>query len=292
MIKVLITGANSFVGTNYLICSKFKNVEEVSLFVSKPENIDFGKYDVVLHLAAIVHQSRKFPDCEHYKINRDLCLRVAENAKRAGIKQFIFLSTVKVYGKFIPKSGIYNEKSKCIPDDAYGKSKYEAELGLLKMEDVNFTVSIVRTPLVYGEGVKANMLRIVKLVEAFPILPFGKVNNNRSITYVENLVAYIDQIIEKRIGGIFIAKDENAISTTELINHLSKHLGRGIALFKLPQVFIQVGSFFNKGIFDRLYGSLEFDNSITKKELNFEPPFSTEEGFKKMINSYMKKGNS
>lgn len=292
MTKVLITGANSFVGTNFQFFSQYKDVEEISLFENKPENINFGKYDVVLHLVAIVHQFNRNQEKEYYKINRDLCLQVAEHAKIAGIKQFVFLSTVKVYGEFVPKFGLCNENSKCIPDDAYGKSKYEAELGLKKMEDVNFTVSIIRTPLVYGEGVKANMLRILKLVEAFPILPFGKVNNKRSITSVENLVGFIDRIIEKRASGIFITMDENAISTTELVNYLSKYLEKKITLFKLPQIFIKFGTFFIPGIFDRLYGSLEFDNSKTKKELNYKPPFSTEEGIKKMIISYKNRAKS
>lgn len=286
MTKVLITGANSFVGLNFQSFSQYKDVEEISLFENKPEDINFGKYDVVLHLAAIVHQSKKILGSEYFNVNRDLCLRVAKNAKKAGIKQFVFLSTVKVYGEFVPKFGLCNENSKCIPDDAYGKSKYEAELGIKKMENVNFTVSIIRTPLVYGKGVKANMLRILKLVEAFPILPFGKVNNKRSITSVENLVGFIDQIIKKRASGIFIAMDENAISTTELVNYLSKYLEKKVTLFKLPQIFTKIGTFFIPGIFDRLYGSLEFDNNKTIKELNYKPPFSTEEGIRKMVISY------
>lgn len=292
MKKVLITGANSFVGANFQFFSQYKDVDEICLLQSKPEDINFGKYDVVLHLAAIVHQSKKIPESEYFNVNRDLCLRVAEHAKKAGIKQFVFLSTVKVYGEFVPEFGLCNENSKCIPDDAYGKSKYEAELGLKKMEDANFTVSIIRTPLVYGEGVKANMRRILKLVEAFPILPFGKVNNKRSITSVENLVGFIDQIIEKRASGIFIAMDENPLSTTELVNYLSKFLEKKVALFRLPQIFIRIGSFLIPGIFDRLYGSFEFDNSKTKKELNYEPPFSTEAGIKKMVLLYKNKKNS
>ena len=292
MTKVLITGANSFVGTNFQFFSQYKDVEEISLFENKPEDINFGKYNVVLHLAAIVHQSRKIPESEYFNINRDLCLRVAEHAKKAGIKQFVFLSTVKGYGEFVPKFGLCNENSKCIPDDAYGKSKYEAELGLKKMEDVNFTVSVIRTPLVYGEGVKANMLSIVKLVDSFSLLPFGKIDNKRNFTYTENLVGFIDQIIEECASGIFIAKDENAISTTELVNYLSKHLGKKVILFKLSQIFTRIGAFFIPGIFDRLYGSLEFDNSKTKKELNYKPPFSTEEGIKKMVISYKNRKKS
>jgi UDP-glucose 4-epimerase len=286
MIRILITGANGFIGTNFRRFSKYHDIEEVSLYENKPEDISFEKYDIVLHLAAIVHQSKKIPESEYFKVNKDLCLRVAEQAKKAGIKQFVFLSTLKVYGEFVPNSELRNEDSICLPDDVYGRSKYEAEIGLKKLEDVDFTISIIRSPLVYGEGVRANILSIVKLIESFPLLPFGNIYNKRNFIYTENLVGFIDRIIEKKATGIFIPKDEGALSTTELINFLSKYLEKNVALFKLPQIFIRIGTFFIPGIFARLFGSLEFDNAKTKKELNYEPPFSTEEGIKKWLYNY------
>lgn len=292
MTKVLITGANSFVGTNFRRFSKYKDIDEISLYENKPEDIDFAKYDVVLHLAAIVHQSKKIPENEYFKINKDLCLQIAEYAKKAGIKQFVFLSTLKVYGEFIPNSELRNEDSKCFPDDAYGRSKYEAEIGLKKLEDIDFTISIIRPPLIYGEGVRANMLNIIKLVESFPFLPFGKIYNKRNFIYTENLVGFIDRIIEKKASGVFIAKDEGALSTTELVNYLSKYMQKKVTLFKLPQIFIRIGTFFIPGIFTRLYGSLEFDNSKTKNELNYKPPFSNEMGIKKMVRSYRNRKSS
>ena len=292
MAKVLITGANSFIGSNFRKYSHYNDVDEISLRENRPENIDFSRYDVVLHLAAIVHQSKKIPESEYFKVNRDLCLQVAEYAKKAGIKQFVFLSTCKVYGDFVSGSELWNENSECFPDDAYSRSKYEAEIGLKKIEDDNFTVSIIRTPLVYGEGVKANMISLVKLVDPFPILPLRKIKNKKNFTYSENIVGFIDRIIEKRASGIFIAKDENAISTSELIIILSKYLGKKTVLFKLPDILIKIGTFFIPRIFDRLYGSQEFDNSKTKMELNYKPPFSTEEGIKKMILSYNNRKNS
>lgn len=289
MVKVLIIGTNSFIGTNFQRLSKFKNIDSISLFENRPEDICFEKYEVVLHLAAIVHQTNRIQDKEYFIINRDLCLRVAEFSKKAGIEQFVFLSTIKVYGEHDYDSKILNESSKCSPNDAYGKSKYEAELGLKKLEDASFTVSIVRTPLVYGEGVKANMLKILQLIERHTILPFGKLNNRRSITFVGNLVGFIDQIIEKRASGIFIAMDENPVSTTELVSYIAKSLNKKVRLFKLPELLIKIGYRIFPNIFDRLFGSLEFDNTFTKKELNYKPIFSTEEGIKKMVLSYRKR---
>ena len=164
MTKILITGTNSFVGRNFLQYSKFTDIDEISLFDNLPENIDFGKYDVVIHLVAIVHETIRIPDEKYFTINKDLCLKVANYAKKAHVKQFIFLSSVKVYGRFISGNEPWNEKSTCMPEDAYGKSKHAAELALKEIEDKGFIVSIIRTPLVYGEHVRANMLNIMKLL--------------------------------------------------------------------------------------------------------------------------------
>lgn len=286
MPRILITGADSFVGRSIIESSRFREVEEISLFENKPEDIDFRKFDIVIHLVAIVHQSKGIPESEYYKINRDLCLQVAECAKKAGIKQFIFLSSVKVYGKY--KSEPWNEYSLCFPNDSYGKSKYEAELNLIKMETPEFVVSIVRTPLVYGEGVKANMLSILRLVDKCPVLPLGSIKNKRSFTSADNLVAFIDRIIEKKASGVFIAMDEEPLSTTELVNYISKFLNRKVLLFKMPPIIIRLGTYLSPTIFDRLFGSFEMENSITLKRLDFRAPFTTEEVMKKMVVTYNK----
>jgi nucleoside-diphosphate-sugar epimerase len=286
MMRILITGADSFVGKNFIGNSNYKIIEEISLFNHKSEDIKFENYDVVIHLVAIVHQSKRIHEDQYYKINRDLCLSVADNAKRAGVNQFIFLSTVKVYGEFIPNSGPWHEDSICIPEDSYGKSKYEAEVALRQMETPDFVVSIVRTPLVYGVGVRANMLSILRLVDRFPILPLAKVNNKRSFTSAENLVAFIDRIIEKKASGIFIAMDEHPLSTTDLVNYISRYLERKVYLFKMPGLFVRIGKFLIPTIFDRLYGSFEMDNSKTLNKLDFKPPFSAEVGIRKMVEAY------
>jgi nucleoside-diphosphate-sugar epimerase len=292
MTRVLITGANSFVGSNFKKYSRCDLIDEVSLQVTDPGDINFGNYDVVLHLAAIVHQSKKIDEEQYLKVNRDLCLRVAEQAKKSGVGQFVFLSTLKVYGGFVNGTGLRNESSECYPDDSYGKSKFEAEIGLKKLEDANFTVSIIRTPLIYGEGVKANMISLVKLVDLFPFLPFGKIDNRRNFTYVENLVAYIDQIIMKRASGVFIIMDGKSYSTTELINYIASSLEKKIILFKLPRIFLKLGYLFVPETLDRIFSSMEFENIKTRHALDFEPPFTTEYGVKKMVAFYIKEKHS
>lgn len=292
MTRVLITGANSFIGTNFIKYSRFRDVDQVSLHETLPGDIDFSKFDVVLHLAAIVHKTKKFPDKHFFKVNRDLCLQVAEISKKAGVKQFIFLSTLKVYGDSVPKNHLRNEDSECFPEDAYGRSKYEAEVGLKKLESTGFTVSLIRTPLVYGEGVKANMISLIRLVERFPVLPLGNVDNKRNFTYTENLVGFIDQIIIKRASGTFITMDDNAVSTTELVKYLSESLGKKVKLFRLPQVIIRLGIRLVPLVFERLFCSLEVDNSKTKARLDYEPPYTTEEGVRKMVSWFRNEKNT
>jgi UDP-glucose 4-epimerase len=286
--KILITGKNSFIGSNFKKYSCVGDIEEISLIENKPKDIDFRKFDIVLHLAAIVHQSKNVSEVEYFSVNRDLCLEVARQSRDSGVKQFIFLSTLKVYGNRILEKGIRTEESECFPEDPYGKSKLEAEISLKKLETTNFTVSIIRTALVYGNGVKANMLSLVKLVKYFPVLPFKDVSNKRNFTYIENLVGYIDKVIEKNASGTFIALDENAISTFQLVKFISLSLNKKVILFKLPKMIIKMGNRFLPEIFDRLYGSLEINNSITLKRLEYNPPFSTEEGIRRMIFSLSK----
>jgi nucleoside-diphosphate-sugar epimerase len=283
MNRILITGAQSFIGTNFRNYSKNKINREISLKENNPEDIDFAEVDVILHLAAIVHQTRRIKTEEYFLINRDLCFKIAKLAKQAGVKQFIFLSSVKVYGQFLSGSESWKEDSKCFPVDAYGQSKYEAELELKKLESPDFIISIVRTPIVYGSGVKANISNLIRLIQFFKVLPFGQIKNQRNFTYIENLIAFIDRIIEKRISGTFIAMDDKSLSSSELVTLIAKYLNRKLCLFKLPAIFIKAGEFILPGQFKPIFGSIKLDNSKTKELLDFHPPFTIEDGIKKMI---------
>jgi UDP-glucose 4-epimerase len=201
---------------------------------------------------------------------------------------------VRVYGSSEHGGKPKSETSECFPDDSYGRSKFAAEKALLKMNSNDFIVSIVRTPLVYGEGVKANMLNLIRLVDSVPILPFGKIANRRSFTYAENLVAFIDRIIEKRASGIFIAMDDNPLSTTEMVEIISKHLGKKTHLFKLPGIVSVMLSYLMPEKLDRLFGSSDFENKITKNTLNFSPPVTTDEGIRRTVEFFKvrKKSNN
>ena len=285
MTKVAIVGANSFIGQNFIRYSINKDVKEIDVLNTPPGNIDFKNIDVVIHLAAIVHRSEKISADEYFKINRDLAVDVAKHSKNNGVKHFIFLSSSSVYGN--PKiSSVYKEDSICYPDDFYGKSKYEAEILLKDLGSDDFIVTIIRTPIVFGEGVKANMLNLIKLVDSFPVLPFKGVDNKRSITYVENLVSMLDKIIKSRSSGTYIITDDKPLSTTELVQYISANLEKKVFLFKFPSFIIRALTYTFPRKMNSLFRSSILDNTFSKKVLNFTPPVSSEEGIKKMVLHY------
>jgi UDP-glucose 4-epimerase len=193
------------------------------------------------------------------------------------------MSTVKVYGESTTNSDPWDEGSKCLPEDAYGKSKLEAEKLIRKLEDDNFKVSIIRAPLIYGPGVKGNLISILKLVNKFPILPLGNIKNKRSMVYVGNIIELIKHIIKTSKSGVFLGGDNRVLSTTELCQIVAKGLNKKLILISIPNLFICMAKKIKPNIIERLWGSLEINNHITNQTLVFTPPYSVEYGMAEMI---------
>ena len=279
--NLLITGSNGFVG-NYFI-NKYKGKYEIKTFSFLKDDInslDCIDLDVVFHLSALVHQMGGASVDEYERVNVTQTLKLAKKAKESGVKHFVFMSTVKVYGE--ETNSVYTEHSECHPEDEYGKSKLRAEIELQKLENDAFRVSIIRTPIVYGYGVKANIKSLVKLVNKIPILPFGDIENRRSMVYIGNLCHLVDVVIEQQKAGIFLASDDEPLSTTRLIELIAKNLGKKVYLVKIP-FFETLLKLLKPSFYKRLYGSLKVDNSITKEKLSLKNPYSVEEGIKLMI---------
>jgi len=287
MIKnVAITGSSGFIGTSFIRYNNEFSIREVDLLTQNVENLDLIGIDSVLHLAAMVHQMKEIPAEIYYEVNCILAYNVAKRAKEQGVKQFVLMSTAKVYGELNTLYNCWNEDSECNPVDRYGKSKLQAEKLIRGLEDDTFRVAIVRSPLVYGAGVKVNMLNLIKLVDNIPILPFGGVGNKRSIVYIGNLVALLNVIINKNSSGVFIAGDRNPVSTTLLVKCISQSLGKTRILFRLPNFFIWVIRLIKPAFIDRLFGTLILDNSSTNYSLDFFPPYVCEEGVDEMVKWY------
>ena len=243
--------------------------------------------DCVIHCGALVHQMKREPSYEEFfDSNVNHTLQMAIKAKANNVKQFIFISTIKVFGEESKK--IFDENSPTSPKDDYGLTKKIAEEKLFELEDKNFKVAILRLPLVFGPGVKANFRSLINIVNQFKILPLGSINNKRSIVFVGNVCHYIFQIIKLRERGIFIANEDESFSTSELINQISKALGKNIILFSIP-LFNQILKILKPKYYQRLFENLEVDNSLTKKILKIKKnKYSCNQSFKETISSYVK----
>lgn len=288
MKKIAITGSSGFIGSFLIKNSSEYSIQEVDLLVQKVDDVDFLGVESVVHLAAIAHQKNLKEESLYYRVNRDLAFEIAKHAKQQGVKHFVFMSTVKVYGESTDEGQPWDENSNCFPSDAYGKSKYEAECLIRELGDDNFKVAVIRSPLVYGAGVKANMYNLIKLVDRFSILPFGGVNNKRSMVYVGNLVAIIKQIIDKQASGLFIPGDREPLSTNQLCIFIANSLGKKVHLVKIPKFLLNISKKIKPSIYNRLFGSLYLDNSKTNQTLQFLPPFSSEQGIGIMVEWYKK----
>ena len=285
MKKIVLTGANGFVGSYFKNKYAHKyNIETFSFLRDNFESLNLNGVDVVLHLSALVHQMSGADEEEYSRVNVEQTLNLAKKAKESGVGQFIFMSSVKVYGE--ESSEPYSEDTPCKPEDGYGKSKLKAEEELQKLESETFKVAIVRTPIVYGEGVKANIKNLVNLIRKVPILPFGSIENRRSMIYIGNLNFFIDRIIEKKESGVFLVSDERALSTSELIELISKALDKKVYLIKVP-FFESLLRLAKPSFHKRLFESLEVSNKKTISKLleNGEKglPYSVEDGIKFMI---------
>lgn len=280
MKKLLITGSNGYLGSSFL--SQYKNkysFENFSLLSQKLENINFDGIDIILHCAALVHQKTQHSYKKYHEINVEYPLKLAKLAKENGVKQFVFISTIAVYGEDKEK---IDENRSYEPITPYGKSKLEAEKELLKLNDNSFIVSIIRPPMIYGRNAPGNIDSLIKLVKKLPILPLGKIENKRTFISIQNLCHMIDEIIIQQKSGIFLACDDESLSTSRLIELIAKNLDKKIYLIKIP-FFESLLKILKPSFHKRLYGSLEVDNTITKEKLNLKNPYSVEEGIGMMI---------
>ncbi|MCT7581799.1 NAD-dependent epimerase/dehydratase family protein [Aliarcobacter butzleri] len=279
--KLLITGSNGFIGNYFINNYKSKyNIKTFSFLKDDINTLDCNTIDIVFHLSALVHQMGGASANEYEKINVIQTIELAKKAKESGIKHFVFMSTVKVYGE--ETNSKYTENTVCNPEDDYGKSKLKAEQELQKLEDENFKISIIRTPIVYGYRVKANIKNLINLVNKVPVLPFGKIKNKRSMVYIGNLCHLVDEIIIQKKSGIFLACDDEPLSTSKLIDLIAKNLAKKTYLIKIP-FFESLLKILKPSFHKRLYGSLEIDNTITKERLNLKNSYRVEDGIRLMI---------
>ncbi len=300
--RVLVTGANGFVG-RALSRELLRRGRRVRAALRRDAGLpdgcearvvgDLGPdtdwsaalegVDAVAHLAARVHVMRERaadPLAAFRRTNVEGTLRLARSAAAAGVKKFVFLSSVKVLGEATP-DGPFTDSSPANPRDPYGVSKREAEAGLSELAaGSGMDVAILRPPLVYGPGVKGNFLSLLRLIERGVPLPFAGLRNRRSLLYLGNLVDAIDLCLshDGAAGRTFLIRDGEDLSSAELVRRLAAALGRRAPLFSLPEGILRLaaGCIGRRAAAQRLLGSLTVDDGRLRRDLGWSPPFAVE----------------
>lgn len=242
--------------------------------------------DVFVHLAAKVHQlkpNKEQLDPDYIKVNANLTLFLAKKCVNAGVKHFIYLSSVKVNGEYSYRPFVESDTPQ--PSDPYGFSKLEAELGLLELsKDTGLIVTIIRPPLVYGPGVRANFLNLLSWLNLSLPVPFRLIKNQRSLLFIGNLVSAIGAVMFclPTKSGVFFVNDGHDLSSHELCTTLSSYLRSLNVSLPLPNVFLKkFGDFIGRGAqMSRLLGSLQIDGSRFRGEFCWAPPYTVEDGLK------------
>jgi len=310
--NILVTGINGFVGrglstalqgsdrlfkgtarnmgSDLPYCRYWEDSTQVFATGEINERTDWtealGGIDVVVHLAARVHVMDDLADdplAEFRKVNTAGTLNLARQAVAAGVKRFVFLSSIKVNGELTTLSYPFSPDDTFIPDDPYGVSKYEAEQGLMAIaEETGLEVVIIRPPLVYGPGVKANFRLLMKWVKRGVPLPLGAVHNKRSFVALDNLASFIIHCMDhpRAANEVFLISDGEDVSTTELLQKMAQAFGKRSFLLPVPvglMTFV-AGLIGKKDVADRLFGSLQVDSSKARDLLGWEPVVSMDEG--------------
>lgn len=277
--RILIIGEHSYIGnaffdyiTNQKIVKRTDKeeklrmekdnwtIEKVGASNDQWREKDFSGYDVILHVAALVHKKESKYEKEQYeKVNFQKVVEVARKAKKANVGQFIFLSTMAVYGEHVSR---ITEKTPLSPTSYYGISKLKAEKKLETMKSNSFHITIIRPPMVYGEGCPGNYTRLKKLAYYMPIFP--NIENKRSMISIRRLCKCLKLVIERQIDGIICPRDRKPMQTTRLYRKMRKTIGKHTWTFSLGSRVIKIGCN-HMSIVKKLFGDCYYD--FQEKEL-------------------------
>ncbi len=275
MRKILITGANSYIGDSfkeYLVreTDKYKvDILDTIGMIPTPEL--FIGYDVVFNVAGIAHRKEtKENRSLYYAVNRDMVIKIAKAAKKAGVKQFILLSSMSVYGKNV---GRICKTDKPRPNNAYGKSKAQADIVINKLAGDSFCFTCLRPPMVYGKGCRGNYQSLRSFALKFPIFPLF--NNSRSMIYIGNLCEFIKKCIDEEKSGVFFPQNDSYVNTSEMVRQIAKCHGRKIWFTKLFNIVIRFAPI---GLVKKVFGDLTYEKTDTVNKYSFIESIEATEG--------------
>lgn len=264
MKRILITGKNSYIGTSvekWLLKSPSQyQINTIDMKNGSWKEHDFSKYDVVFHVAGIAHVSTD-PKLEklYYEVNRDLTDEVAQKAKADGVNQFIFMSSIIVYGESTDKSRIIDRQTDPKPSNFYGESKLQAELALSKLKSNLFKVVILRPPMIYGKGSKGNYPRLAKLAKITPLFP--NIENQRSMLHIDNLCEFIKIMIDSGEDGLYFPQNKEYVKTTNLVQVIREVNEKKLSTFKFMNWAIDLLQ--GNQTINKLFGNLVYEKSIS-----------------------------
>lgn len=263
MKRVLITGANSYIGIslkNYLM--KWPNefvIDIMDVVNDSWKSKSFSNFDVIFHVAGIVHKKERH-DMEqlYYRVNCDLAVSIAEKAKHEGVKQFIFMSSKGVYS---PNTPLITRTTEPHPTKLYGMSKYRAEQLLSRLSSSTFIVSILRPPTVYGKGCAGNYPKLSKLARVSPVFPF--VRSQRSMIYIDNLCEFIRLVIDNNWDGLLFPQNNEYVCTTELVGQIADYHKKRIHMSRLLGILMPLFMFINSAV-RTMFSDSVYDKSLSE----------------------------
>lgn len=282
MKKILITGANSYIGVSFeKYMEKFGDeysVDTADMIGDEWKNKDFSTYSVVFHVAEIAHSDNGKLTAEKealYKnVNFTLAVETAKKAKADGVKQFVFMSSAIVYGASAPvgKKKVITAETEPSPANYYGESKLQAEKGITALESETFRTVILRPPMIYGKGCKGNYRALEKFAGKLHFFPY--VANERSMLYVDNLAAFVKLMIDKNESGVFFPQNDEYTNTSLMVKSIAAARGRKMRLVKGFTPLIRFLGLFT-GLVNKAFGNLTYDKSLSYPD--FKPEFGLEE---------------
>ena len=270
--NILITGAGSYVGTSverWIKNHSNYRVDTLDMLKDTWRDTDFSQYDVVYHVAGIAHVNAKANmEALYYKVNRDLTIEVAQIAQKAGVKQFIFMSSMIVFHEsqsLIPEM-ITSDTLPC-PNGFYGDSKLQAEKGLHNLECDTFQVCILRPPMIYGPNSKGNFPRLIKLAAKTPVFP--DFHNQRSMLYIDNLAEFVLQAVNRQLAGTFYPQNCELSDTVEIIRYFAKAQHHHVYFAKWLNPFVRIASHFLQPI-NKMFGTYYYAPQMSKMDFDYQ----------------------
>lgn len=236
------------------------NIETIDVRLDDWRNEDFSSFDVAFHVAGIAHVKETRSNRQlFYWVNRDLAYEVALKAKSEGVKQFMFVSSISVYGL---QKGVIDKNTPLEPRTSYGKSKLEAEKLVKSLEDHRFTVTILRPPMVYGKGCKGNYPRLAKLALIAPVFP--DIDNKRSMIHIDNLCEFVKVLIDNRLGGTFFPQNPEYVKTSEMVRLIARSHGKEI---RLTRIFNPIIKMLRIPVVTKVFGDLVYSKDLSSSGL-------------------------